>query len=275
MKKTILILLTAFSVSYTTTLAQVKTKVVTKPSNANATGNTTAATPANNKTIADCKQISGSIVETTLTAGAFQTLDCKLDHKEGFLKIGNTRSSFNIAEHKINKPGHNWVYSVNDINSFKHLLKAEKNNFYLYIEFEGNGNELKGKCPGCANAFEDSRAPDINWEGKRVARIQLKPVAYQNSISFQVQEVELEGKFDINGPMDIFLPTINFLELAMKKTIESQLKKYLNNAVVKKQIADAFKPVVEKTGFNKIQNVYMSQGQLFICGATVQKVNIK
>ena len=171
MQKIILVLLAALAASYSTAFTQVKTRVVAKPSNSNASGTTTTATPANNNTIADCKQISGTVVETTLMAGAFQSLDCKLDHKEGFLKIGNTRSSFTIAEHKINKPGHNWVYSVNDINSFKHLLRAEKNNFYLYIEFEGNGNELKGKCPGCANAFEDSRAPDINWEGKRVARI--------------------------------------------------------------------------------------------------------
>jgi hypothetical protein len=246
--------------------AQENSKAVIKPA---------ITSTANNKAITDCKQISGGNVETTLLNGAFRTFDLKLDEKEGFLKIGNKRSAFRIAEYKINKPGHNWVYSVNDINSFKHFLKAEKNNFYLYIEFEGNGNEIKGECPGCAKAFKDRRAPDINWKGARVARIKLKPVSFQNSISFQVQEVELEGKFDINGPVDIFMPTVNFLELAIKKAIESQMKKYLNNAVVKKQIADAFKPVVEKTGFNKIQNVYMLNGQLFICGAIVQKVNIK
>lgn len=131
--------------------AQENNKIVTKPS--------TSASSSNSKAIADCKQISGGNVETTLLNGAFKTLDLKLDEKEGFLKIGDKRSSFRIAEYKITKPGHNWVYSVNDINSFKHVLKAEKNNFYLSIEFEGNGNELKGECPGCAKAFEDRRAP--------------------------------------------------------------------------------------------------------------------
>lgn len=265
MKTSFLFLITAICMGAVT--AQTKTQIVTKPG--------TAASNPNSNAISDCKQISGTNVETTLRNGAFQTLDFKLDHKEGFLKIGNRRSSFLIAEHKISKPGHNWVYSVNDINSFKHYLKAEKNNFFLFIEFEGNGSELKGKCPGCANAFEDRRAPDINWEGKRVARIKMKPVAFQNSISFQVQEVELEGKFDVNGPMDILMPTINFLEIAMKKAIETQMKKYLNEAAIKKQIADAFKPVIDQLGFMKIKNVYMSEGQLFVCGETTQKVNVK
>ncbi len=263
MKTTFTIFVTMLWLSMAT--AQENSKAVTKP----------GASAANSKAITDCKQISGGNVETTLLNGAFKTLDLKLDEKEGFLKIGNKRSAFRIAEYKINKPGNNWVYSVKDINSFKHFLKAEKNNFYLYIEFEGNGNEIKGECPGCAKAFEDRRAPDINWKGARVARIKLKPVAFQNSISFQVQEVELEGKFDVDGPIDIIMPAVNFLEVAIKKAIETQMKKHLNDAVIKKQIAAAFQPVTSQLGFMKIKNVYMSEGQLFVCGETTQRVNIK
>lgn len=265
MKKRTLIIFSTLMLYNIASVAQENSKVVPQPT----------ATGANSKTISDCKQISGGNVETTLSNGAFKKLDFKLDHKEGYLQIGNKRSSFRIAEHKISKPGHNWVYHVNDIHSFKHRLKSEGNSFYLYIEFEGNGNELKGKCPGCANAFEDSRAPDINWEGKRQAKIKLKPVVFQNSISFQVQNVDLEGNFNINGPVDIFMPTVNFLEIAMKKAIESQMKKYLNDPEIKKQIADAFKPVTAKLGFFKIKNVYMGEGQLFVCGDNTQKVNIK
>lgn len=263
MKKTLTIIVTMLWLSIAT--AQENSKAVNKPGTSSAIS----------KTITDCKQINGSNAETALQNGAFRTFNLKLDEKEGFLKIGNKRSAFRIAEYKINKPGNNWVYSVNDINSFKHFLKAEKNNFYLYIEFEGNGNEIKGECPGCAKAFEDRRAPDINWKGARVARIKLKPVAFQNSISFQVQDVELEGKFDVDGPIDIVMPAVNFLEIAIKKAIETQMKKHLNDGVIKKQIASAFQPVASQLGFLEIKNVYMSEGQLFVCGETTQQVNIK
>jgi len=231
-------------------------KPVTKP----------APKPAKTDTISDCKMIEGTTVLSTLTEGAFKEVSVKLDRDDSYIKIGSRNYPFKIAEQKINKPGYDWKYFVKDIKSERHLLKVEKNNFYLLIEFEGEGSEIEGRCPGCLDRFEDSRAPDIQWKSPRQAKIKLKPVAYNNSITFQVEKVDLEGKFEISGMMDIIMPTLNILEVAIKKEVEKQMKKFLNEAAVKNSIAEAFKPTTNQFAFRKITEVYFLDGKLFCCG---------
>ena len=223
----------------------------------------------------DCKQISGATVAAILSSSTFKELSVRLDRDKSHLKIGDKAYYFKMAEQKIKKPGYDWKYFVNDINSFRHELKFEKNSFYLFIEFEGNGSEIKGKCPGCANAFEDRRAPDVDWEGKRRIKIKMKPVAYLQSITFQVEKTEVEGKFELNGPMDVIMPTLNILEALMNKMGEAQVKKFLGEASVKQKISDAMKPVVSQLGLSKISKVYVAEEQLLVCGSATQKVIIR
>lgn len=223
----------------------------------------------------NCKQISGSAVAAILSNSTFKELSVRLDRDKSHLKIGDKQYYFKMAEQKIKKPGYDWKYFINDINSFRHELKFEKNSFYLFIEFEGNGSEIKGKCPGCVNAFEDRRAPDVDWEGKRRIKIKMKPVVYHQSITFQVEKTEIEGKFELNGPMDVIMPTLNILESLMKKMVETQVKKFLGEASVKQKISEALKPVISQLGFTKISKVYVAEEQLLVCGSAAQKVIIR
>jgi hypothetical protein len=212
-----------------------------------------------------CKGVPQKEIADLLRNSTFQEVKLILDHEKGLFQIGNSKTSFKINPYKINKPGYNWVYSVNDIQSIRHELKWEKNKCFLILEFEGNQSEIKGECPGCLKRFEDRRAPDIQWESPRIAKIELKPIAFQNSASFQVEKVDLSGKFEINGPTDILNPALNTLEIAIKKEIEKQFKKYLNSPEAKQKFAQSLSTILKNKGITNVKKVYSGENQLFFC----------
>lgn len=216
----------------------------------------------------DCKMISGTEIATRLLAAEFRSVSARIDHETGFFRVGNSKLSFKIQEQKINKPGYNWVYQVNDINSIRHRFVFEKNAFWLQLDFESDGSEIKGTCPGCRDRFEDRRAPDLHWKGPNQIFIRLKPVIYQQSVAFEAEEVNVLGKFEINGPSDLLLPMLNSLEWSIRKEMEKQIKKYLNSAIVKRRISEIIKPIILAAGIVLPDKIYSTDGQLFICGRT-------
>lgn len=214
----------------------------------------------------DCKTISGSEIAALMMAGEFSSVSVRLDRDNGFFRIGSDKRGFKIAEKKITKPGHNWVYHVNDINSTGHAIVFEENAFWLRLDFEGEEHEIKGRCPGCADRFEDRRAPDLNWVGARQIFVKLKPIIHNGSISFQADKVNMVGKFEFNGPSDILMPLLNSFELAIKKEMEKQVKTYLNSTAVKLRISKTLKPIIDKIGIEAANKVYTTDGQVFVCG---------
>lgn len=214
----------------------------------------------------DCKMISGAEIASRLLAAEFSSVSVRIDRDNGFLRIGSSKLAFKIQEKKISKPGYNWLYYVNDINSIRHRFVFEKNAFWLQLDFESDGSEIKGTCPGCRDRFEDRRAPDLQWKAPHQIFIRLKPVIYQQSVAFEAEEVNVVGKFEINGPSDILLPMLNSLEWSIRKEMEKQIKKYLNSPVVKKRIGDLIKPIIVGAGIVLPKKIYSTDGQLFICG---------
>lgn len=215
-----------------------------------------------------CKQLSTRIVSGILRNSVARNLKITLDKESSKVSIMNKTQKFVIPERKITKAGHDWIYYVNDIMSIKSwsTFDSKTKKFYLFVEFEGNGSEIKGKCPGCLKRFKDRRAPDINWEGNRTARITLNPIAYDNSISFEVEKVILDGKFDFNGPADYFVaPLVKYFEAKIKEGIEKETKTILNNPNNKKAIADALRSTVKFLGLNSVRTVEVTGLNLYVC----------
>lgn len=197
-----------------------------------------------------------------------RNLELTLDRDRSTLKIMDDTQVFTIPEKKIDKPGHNWTYFVKDIQSINQWIEFDNQarKFILTVEFEGNGSEIKGVCRGCMKRFRDSRAPDINWKGKRLAKITLVPIAYDNSIAFDVEKVDLVGPFDLNGPTEAFLPSlVAFFEAKLKEGIEKQARKILNSENNKLAMAEAMRPTVRFLGLTSVRTVEITGLNLYIC----------
>jgi hypothetical protein len=219
------------------------------------------------KSSVGCKQVSNRIVNGILNKSVAKDLEVYLNRENSYVKIMGQKNNISIPERTV-QSARKWVYFVNDIKSFKSwsTFDARDRKFNLFIEFEGNGSEIKGKCPGCLKRFRDSRAPDLNWQGKRIAKITLKPIAYDNSVAFNVEKVDLLGKFDLNGPLEaMFPPLIKYFEKRIKDEIEKQAKKALNTPSNKKAMADAMRGTIRFLGLNSVRTVEITGSNLYIC----------
>jgi len=230
--------------------------------------NKTAVTKVAPKSESTCKKISTKVVSGILRNTISRTLKITLDRDNASISMMGKTRKFKMPEKEVQGPARKWKYFIKDVNSFKSWSTFEKttNKFYLFVEFEGNGSEIKGTCPGCLKRFRDSRAPDLNWEGKRIAKIQLSPIAYENSIAFEVDKVELAGKFDLNGPAQYFLPSlVKFFENKIKDGIEKQARIILNSSENKKIMAEGMRGTVELYGLRSVSTVEITNNNLYIC----------
>ena len=136
----------------------------------------------------------------------------KLDKSDGFLAIKRKRQNLQLPEvsHDRGKFKRTWKYSFHNIrrvdNNF--FYDSNKNLIALDVKFESDDSEIKGTCPKCIKASRDSRAPDINWTSVQILRLYLKPTVYDNSISFEVDDIKFIGDFKANG---LFGPLMNKL----------------------------------------------------------------
>ncbi|WGK63893.1 hypothetical protein [Croceiramulus getboli] len=220
------------------------------------------------KSSTGCQQISTRIVTGLLRNSVTRSLKVKLDRDDSYVTLMGNTQRFTIPEKEVQGPARKWKYYVKDLNSFKSWITFDdkRKQFYLFIEFEGNGSEIKGECPGCLRRFRDSRAPDLNWEGKRVAKIHLTPIPYDNSVAFEVDKVELEGKFDLNGPTEFFLPSlVKFFENRIKDGIEKQARAILNSPENKKAMADGMRGTLSMLGLTRVSSVEITDRNLYVC----------
>lgn len=216
----------------------------------------------------ECKQLSTRIVTGILRNQVARTLRLKLDRDDSYLTIMGDTQNFTIPEKKIKKPARDWTYFIKDMQSINSWIEFDNQakQFILTVEFEGNGSEIKGVCKGCKKRFRDSRAPDINWKGKRLAKIRLSPIVYDNSIAFNVDKVDLVGKFDLNGPTEKFFPSlVKFFEKKLKDQVEKEARTILNRAENKQAIANAMRDTVQFLGLSSVRTVEITGLNLYIC----------
>ena len=223
---------------------------------------------AKSQTSGSCTSIDGRRLALPTLRRQIGDIEVYLNKTNAYVALKGKKYFFNIPEDRVDKPGRNWRYHINDIKSdpSKNRLTYKNGKFYLTLEFEGEGREYKGLCPGCLKRFRDSRAPDFNWESPRQAKITLTPKAQGGDMYFQVTKVDLSGKFEMGGRMDdLLIPMLNGMEIKLRNQMERQFKKLFNDKYIRPQLSKVFDGFVKMKGLNRINRIYDTNGQLFFC----------
>lgn len=211
--------------------------------------------------LAQCREINVAQLTQSLKTLIEPTLSITLDRDNSIFSILGNTERFTIPAENISKPLRDWRYHVQDIRSEDSNFWFDKNqkNFVLDVKFEGNSEEIKGICPGCIRISRDSRAPDVNWEGARIARLRFRPVPFEGSVTIEVLDVQLFGNFNVNGPLESFFPRmIRNMENRIKSDIQSKGRVLLSNTAIKREIAQRIRPIIASLGINTIRRIAFS-----------------
>lgn len=216
-------------------------------------------------TSAQCNDISTKSVIDYLNREIKPSLDLKLDKDDGFLAIKGQRQNLQLPEVSLyrGKWKRTWTYSFYNIrrvdNNF--FYDSNKNLIALDVKFESDDSELKGRCPGCPKS-KDLRAPDINWTSVQILRLYLKPIVYDNSISFEVDDIKYIGDFKANG---LFGGLMNKLILESLNQLKSELQKVFQNGQTQRLLNDAIKPLLRTNNISNVRSVSMASSSLRAC----------
>ncbi len=247
-------------VAYSTVYAQ---QTQTAKPNENSSRITNKATLISSRA-KKCKSMNIRNIESILRDKVGRTLKVHLDKDYGSIEIMGKKHNVNFSRYKVKKPAHNWEYSLNDIKSEITRVSYSKNIFYLTINLEREGNEIKGRCPGCRFG-KDKRAPDINWTDPKL-HILIKPIAYNGSMSFEVIRVDTMGKFKLNGPTSKFFPSVAaYFKGQIGKIIKSNMEKTFNDSSVKRMLANAFAPEIRKLNVGYVKRIDISRENIYLC----------
>lgn len=235
---------------------------------------TKTAVPAKSKTIAvttikkECKPLASKTIVQILNDRVARSLKVKLDREKSFINFNGQSQRLSISDYKVKKPARDWLYFMNDVNSSGAVAEYNEKTrkFYLKITFEGDGSEIKGKCPGCIRRYRDSRAPDINWTRGREMTIELNPIVHKNSIAFEAGNVSLSGEFIINGPAEAFLtPLTRFFMGKVKEAVKVQAQNMMNTPKIRSMLAGALRDQVDELKLSSIKSIETGDRNLFIC----------
>ena len=212
---------------------------------------------------AQCTDIDTKSVINYLNQEIKPSLDMKLDKNDGFLAIKGQRQDFSVPKVTVSPLARDWDYNFENVRRMdsNFFYDSKKNAVVLDIKFENDGPEIKGTCPGCIKASRDSRAPDINWESPNILRIFLKPIIYQNSVSFEVSDMTMLGKFNAKGLGDIFLSLTKDIE----KAVKLEMIALFGNGETQRLFNDAIKPLLNENKVSRATSVTMASSSLRVC----------
>lgn len=212
----------------------------------------------------NCAPMQMNQIEAIIRDKVGRNFNLHLDKEYGSIEIMGVKSNIPIEKFILKKPAHNWHYFLNDIQSNLTRVASIKSKIVLKIEFESDKAEIKGKCPGC-KIGNDKRAPDLQWKNPMLL-VWLKPVAYNNMLTFDVEKVDMMGNLDMNGPMDKFMPVISdFFEKMIREKVEKQIKQTLNRPDIKNMLSLALKPEVDRLRLGRVVSVDDSKDNIYLC----------
>lgn len=224
---------------------------------------TAIATMTNMSVSAQCTDIKTKKITSFLNREIKPRLDLKLDKNDGFLAIRGKRQNFSVPVITVSPISRKWTYH------FENVRRMDSNFFYdsrtnsiaLDIKFENDGPELKGLCPGCIKMSRDRRAPDVNWGSPNILRIFLKPIIYQNSVSFSVSDIKLIGAFSANGVGNL----IPGLTKSVTAGLKSEMIKLFRNGETQRLFNDAIKPLLNSNNVSRSRSVTLAASSLRVC----------
>lgn len=191
------------------------------------------------------------------------------DPDSGYLRLAGVPRSLNIPEFTYRRD--NWrrryFYYVNDVNArpgsarvwFKEAWQA----YILRIDFEDDGNEIKGKCrlkkangdyKACPGPNEgDGNAPDVQWSNPAL-EITLVPQVVnrgpnqRNGVALRADNVVVRGDFNMHGLCGTLPNHCQTLLQGWKGKlivgIENSLMAGINGAATQTAMADATRPLL-------------------------------
>lgn len=213
---------------------------------------------------AQCTDINTKEIATYLNKKVKPRLDIKLDRTDGFVAINGTRQNLDLQDIKISPISREWTYFFENVRraDSNFWYDSKKNSFILDVKFENNGIELKGRCEGCLTSrMKDDRAPDIEWRAPQILRFTLKPITFQRSVSFEVQEVEMIGRLEGNGLAKV----IKKLTAKVRGVATNELKRVFATDVTKRLFNDAMRPLLKSKNTVSANSISLASSSLRVC----------
>ncbi|MBT8308676.1 MAG: hypothetical protein KJN85_17185 [Maribacter sp.] len=220
--------------------------------------------------MAQCREISINDMTRALKGLIEPSLSIVMDRDNSMVSMLGSTERFSLPAQDISKPAHDWRYWVQDIRSDDSNLWWDERagQFVLDVRFEGNGSEIKGTCPGCLVGNKDNRAPDINWKGGRIARLRMRPIPYDGSVTIEVLSVELFGEFEVNGVVDSFFPRlIRNMKNNVRNEIQTNAMNILNERDRRENIATRLRPILEAMDIRNITRIRRSGDNVLFCSS--------
>lgn len=212
---------------------------------------------------AQCTDINTKEIANFLNKKVKPRLDIKLDRTDGFLAINGTRQNLDLKDLKISPVSRTWTYYFQDVRRVdsNFWYDSKKNSFILDVKFDNNGIELKGICGGCIKMSRDRRAPDIEWRAPQILRFTLKPITYQRSVSFKVQDVEMLGKLEGNGLARVIPKLTN----DVNRLVRDEMIRVFTTDVTKRLFNDAMRPLLKSKSTVTANSVSLASTSLRVC----------
>jgi hypothetical protein len=213
---------------------------------------------------AQCTDINTKEIATYLNQKVKPRLDIKLDRTDGFVAISGTRQNLDLKDIKVSPIKREWTYFFENVRraDSNFWYDSKKNSFILDVKFENNGIEIKGRCEGCLTSrMKDDRAPDIEWRAPQILRFTLKPITFQRSVSFTVENVEMLGKLEGNGLARV----IQKITRNVEYLISEELKRVFDTDVTKRLFNDALRPLLESKNTVSANSVSLASTSLRVC----------
>lgn len=212
---------------------------------------------------AQCIDIGTKSIVNYLNKEIKPSLDMKLDKTDGFLAIKGKRQNFSVPKVTVSPLARDWDYNFENVRRMdsNFFYDSKKNAVVLDIKFENDGPEIKGTCPGCIKVSRDSRAPDIDWESPNILRIFLKPIIYQNSVSFEVSDITILGKLNGNFMVDLIFKITKDIE----KAVKLEMIALFGNGETQRLFNDAIKPLLNENKVSKPTSVTIASSSMRVC----------
>lgn len=212
-----------------------------------------------------CKPLDLEKTEQILKQKIGLSLNILLDKEYSAMSIMGKRITLDIGSYKVSKVANDWTYYLNDINSRMVRIDYKNGVYQLLIEFEEDNTELKGICHGCRIGNKDNRAPDIHWDNPAI-RVNLEPIAYQNSLILNPTSVRLLGDFEMNGALGAFFPSITaYFKSKVERILKEKIENVFDTQEVKNLISSALQPEVAALKIGAVKKVDLSSSQLYLC----------
>ncbi len=191
------------------------------------------------------------------------------------------RTRFSIPEVKRDALGRRYAYYVNHLRSESVSVVADAETLTVTIKLSSTGPALVGHCirltpqPKPCASLSDSRMPAVEWLDAQVD-IVLKPVLFERSLAFSVENVSVRGRFDVGNVCDtaVIGPQLCVFIERGSRTVrahaEREIKAALDQISVKRETAAAVRRYLDETvevpAFG-VRHVEMSGGVLKVAVA--------